>query len=380
MPETKQRTAVIGGAGVAGMSLAYQLQRTGWQVTVIEANTAGSGTSRAAFGNLEPYSGGGPHNPITRKFVLTSLRDWAQWHDDVSRDARMPIEMVHKGTLELAFNQSEMLKLEKTVGEVKAEGIEFNARMLDRDALLALEPNVNPKAIGGLHFVDEAYVDTHVLLEALRKAGERRGVRFIEHDLVKGIIREGDEVVGVDTARGKVLADVTVLAEGSGVNHIAGVPHVRMQGIMGEAIEVRGPPGYVSRSIQYGDSFMTPRENGRIFLGATYRETERSPLERYRDRIDPNVAKELLNLNAVAVPGVRDFQVTREWSGIRDKTTIDQQPVVGRWQFSGLFISTGFYGLGITESPATAIALANLIETRSWGMIPPTIRSDRAGL
>ena len=48
---------VIVGAGIAGLSLAYELTRRGNEVTVLEADTIASGASGVATSYLEPRLG-----------------------------------------------------------------------------------------------------------------------------------------------------------------------------------------------------------------------------------------------------------------------------------------------------------------------------------
>src|SRR3954471_3328794 len=70
MPISVQRTALIAGAGIAGPSLAYWLDRTGWTVTVVERAPA-----RREGAQAVDFRG-----PVHRR-VLEGMKLWQPIHD-----------------------------------------------------------------------------------------------------------------------------------------------------------------------------------------------------------------------------------------------------------------------------------------------------------
>jgi 2-polyprenyl-6-methoxyphenol hydroxylase-like FAD-dependent oxidoreductase len=102
-------------------------------------------------------------------------------------------------------------------------------------------------------------MDHHLMVASLRaEVGARPGVEIRTGARVTGVVREGDRVVGVETADGaRVLADLTLVAEGR---------HSKLRGLLGIAQEVRLLS--FTAALLLEDVEVPEARHGHVFLGA----------------------------------------------------------------------------------------------------------------
>jgi glycine oxidase len=61
------------------------------------------------------------------------------------------------------------------------------------------------------------------------------------------------------------------------------------------------------------------------------------------------------------LPALGDLEVETAWAGLRPRSPNDR-PYVGATALEGYFVAAGHYRNGILLAPATALAIANVIE------------------
>jgi glycine oxidase len=72
----------------------------------------------------------------------------------------------------------------------------------------------------------------------------------------------------------------------------------------------------------------------------------------------------LLDAALRALPALRDLAVAETWAGLRPGTP-DGLPYLGATALEGYVIASGHYRNGILLAPATALAIADVVEARS---------------
>ena len=102
IPVDPNSVAVIGG-GIAGLSVAWELVKRGRPVTVLEANTVGSGTSAVATSYLEPRLGTTP----ARKLEWESLRRWPDFAAELQETTGIDVGFRPDGQWRYAFADDE---------------------------------------------------------------------------------------------------------------------------------------------------------------------------------------------------------------------------------------------------------------------------------
>ena len=150
---------LVKGAGVAGLTVAWQLYRHGFDVTVAErADKVAGGASGLAGGMLAPWC----ERESAEEPVLTLGRQAADWWE-----AALPGHVHRKGTLVVAGGR-DAGELSRFAG--RTSGWEW----LDAAGIAALEPDLEGRFGKALFFREEAHLDPRLALSALTAGLVRR--------------------------------------------------------------------------------------------------------------------------------------------------------------------------------------------------------------
>ncbi|KAF0246868.1 MAG: hypothetical protein FD180_227 [Planctomycetota bacterium] len=351
------RHVVVVGAGIIGMAVAMRIRQRNWEVTILEAARPGAGASSAALGSLTPYSDHGC-SLATRRIAELSVATYPKWITELKSLSGSDIDFDDSGLLELAIGKEEEAALRSSFSVL--QGSNAPVEWLDADSVHQMEPNATPETVGAIYYKSEAMVDVTQLLVACERAILRLGCRIASATRVTRILESAGRIQGVETQSGTLRSDAVVIATGANLATIQGVPRIPIERVRGEVVEVKAVPGLVGRHLYSGDGFMTPRRNGRILLGSNY------DVHVHGDDECPSTASARSVLRTLAatirmVPAISSLQLQRTWKEWRPRTP-DGQPVVGCIGPEGLVVATGFFGLGITLSPAIGEIVAEILD------------------
>jgi len=365
------KKALVVGGGIIGMAIGHRLHSEGWAVTLIDKSRPGSGTSKAALGSLTPYSD--EHaNQATRNLARASVARYPKWLKSLEQDSGRRVDFDQRGLIELALTAKEEVQLRSRSRTLKKS--KCPVRLLSSDEVLKLEPEVNRQVLLGLHYLDEPHLDAPQLLQALEAALTTKGCVIASNIQAHQVLQTNGRVSGVETSQGIIRSSLVIIAAGDGCCGLRGVPPLKLSRIRGEVMEIRGAPGILSRHIYCQHGFITPRRDGRLLVGSTYDEHLQMDDEN-QDTISVGNARLILNATSRMLPIIERFQILRHWKGWRHCSK-DNQPIIGQWGPRGLFVATGFYGLGFTLAPGTAELIWNLISGRQR-VPPPEFSPDR---
>lgn len=197
--------AVVVGAGVVGLSIAYELARRDQRVMVLERDQVGSGASGLAGGFVcQAVQASGP--------LLTLVRESVQRYRALSEELGADIGLRTCGSLLLAADEAEAAALRGLQSELAANRVA--TEWVDGHDLRAREPLLADTVEGGLRCADDLQLDPPRLLRAYRDGLERLGSEVREGRVVIEIRAAEGRVVGVRTRYGDIDADAVVLAAG----------------------------------------------------------------------------------------------------------------------------------------------------------------------
>jgi FAD dependent oxidoreductase TIGR03364 len=187
-----KKSAVIVGAGIAGLAMARALAESGYRVTVIERNHYAVGASVRNFGMVWPV--GQPDGEL-----YTAAKRSAEIWADFCREAKTYCDA--SGSLHVAYQQDEMDVLQELFTHYRSSR---NVRLLRAKEVLESSPATKPQGLmGGLWSGDELIVDPRQAIATLPSwLEEKYGVKFLWNRAVvgtqTGIVLAGDETIEAD--------------------------------------------------------------------------------------------------------------------------------------------------------------------------------------
>ena len=398
---------IVLGAGIVGVTSAYQLARAGHEVAVIDRQpgpaleTSFANAGEVSFGYCSPWAAPGipmkamkwlfmEHAPlILRPKIDMAMLSWmaqmlcnctsARYALNKSRMLRLAdysrvalaalreetgisYDERMQGTLQLFRTQAQLDASAKDVKALAADGIPYD--VLDPEGCIRVEPalqHVREKVVGGLLTPKDETGDCFKFSNALAAKAVALGVRFHYGSIIRDLDVEGGRLRGVVTAHGKMEADAAVVALGSFSPLL-----VRPHGIRLPVYPVKG----YSLTIPITDPTRAP-------VSTVMDETYKIAITRLGDRIrvggmaeisgytnDLGERRRLTLQHSVTdlFPG-GDVSRASFWSGLRPMTP-DGTPVIGPTKIAGLFLNTGHGTLGWTMSSGSACVIADLVSGR----------------
>lgn len=313
-----RQSAVVIGAGVAGLCVARELRDRGIAVTVID-RAAGQGPAQCSWwagGMLAPWC----ERESAEEAVLTLGQGALDWWD------RAAGGVARCGTLVVA------------TGRDRADLRRFASRTtghetLDGTGVAQLEPDLEGRFAAGLMFPGEGHLDPRRTLGALAGQLEADGVAF----------RWGTEAVPA--------ADLVIDCRGMAAAEA--LPDLR--GVKGEMLILRTADVRLSRPVRLlhprHPLYVVPREDGHFMLGATMIESGE------RGRITARSMLELLGAAYALHPAFAEAEVVEIGTDVRPAFPDNLPRAVER---DGRIHVNGLYRHGFLLAPATARAAVDL--------------------
>ncbi|HMD31182.1 MAG TPA: glycine oxidase ThiO [Candidatus Acidoferrales bacterium] len=342
---------IIVGAGIIGCSVAHELARRHLRVLALDRQEPGKEASWAAAGMLTPAAESSEAQPLV-PFANASMALYPQFVEQIEQTSGMPAGYRRGGALEVFFGSGADERLREWLTRLRAAG--FTPQTLNAAELRGMEPALAEDAAAGAYLPDEGSVDNRLLTKAVAKAAEREGVEFRVGDAVTRIATSGARVTGVETQRERLAAGRVVIAAGCYTAQIEGAeryaPTIPARGQMAAL----RPSSMPLRHVVRGPSYLVPRGDGRLLVGAT---VEHAGFEKVTTAAGIGG---LLNDAVRMVPGLAGAPIVETWCGLRPDTP-DHLPVLGPADIEGLWFATGHFRNGILLAPATARALGEWI-------------------
>ncbi len=201
----KYDVAVI-GAGVVGSLITRELSKYNIKIALVErCNDCAMGATKA---NSAIVHAGFDAKPGTLKAKL-NVRG-VELMKKFCKELNVPLK--NNGALVVAFSEEEMPHLEELLKRGEENGVP-ELRVINRDELKQLEPNIGDTAVGALVAPTSSIVCPYELTIAGVENAVTNGAEFIRNCEVKGIKYENDEFV-LDTTAGEITAKYVINAAG----------------------------------------------------------------------------------------------------------------------------------------------------------------------
>lgn len=346
------------GAGVIGLCCAWRAAAAGRAVTVFDPRPA-RGASWVAGGMLAPVTEAWPGEELLLELGAAAVHRWPAFADELEAAAGRPAGLRREGTVVVATGSGDRAELDALAGHLARSGRAVE-RLSGRE-LRRREPALGPDVRGGLSVPGDLAVDNRVLLAALRAAGQRAGVRFVEEPVL-GVLDDGDRVTGVRTDAGPVPADEVLVAAGAYAAGLHPTLHGLVRPVKGEVLRLAHragalpPPTRTVRALVDGRPvYAVPRDAGGLVLGAT--QTEQG----FDTEVTVGGVRDLLRDAERILPGIAEYALVESAAGLRPGSP-DNLPLIGAIGPAGLFVATGHHRNGMLLAPLTADAVLALLD------------------
>ena len=399
---------IVLGSGVIGVSCAYQLASSGYEVTVVDRQPAsGLETSHANAGEVSPgYSApwAGPgvpakavkwllmhHRPLVIRphldlalvrWILAMLRNCtaaryevnksrmvrlAEYSRDCLRELREQTGIRYdermQGTLQLFRTHKQLDATAADIAILKRYGVAHD--LLDMDGCIRHEPalaRTREKFVGGLQLPGDETGDCFMFTQRLAALAAERGVVFRHGVTIERLSEAGGRIDGVVTDAGTLRADVYLLALGSYSPLLLAPLRIRIPvyPVKGYSITVpiTDPAGAPESTVMdETHKVAVTRLGDRIRVGGT------AELAGYTLALHDARRRTLEHVVTDLFPAGGDVTRAEFWCGLRPMTP-DGTPIVGATKLPNLMLATGHGTLGWTMAAGTGRVIADLVSGR----------------
>jgi D-amino-acid dehydrogenase len=398
---------VVLGAGVVGVTTAWQLLEDGHEVTVIDrqpeaaCETSFANAGHVAVGHALPWA-----NPRALKTLIKSLvrsgqpirfrfhADPAYWRwsfaflsqcteararhntrikhrlcaysqkalQQVVADTRVEYDGSRVGILYLYRSQATLEHGAAILRILADAGHEME--VIDRDRAAAIDPALAPtkdRIAGAIYCPTDESGDCAKFSRELAARCAERGARFLYGTTIVGLDAVGDRATRVRTDRGDVAGDAYVLSLGSYSPLVKG---------LGEWLPVYPVKGY-SLTLPI-DGANNPPTVGAIDedtlcayvrLGERLRVTSTAEFAGYDTSHRPSDFAHIVGSVRELLPNAADYSRPQYWACLRPMTPAGT-PILGHGRYRNLFYNTGHGHLGWTMACGTARLTADLLAGR----------------
>ena len=408
---------IVLGAGVVGICSAWYLAKEGYEVTVIDRQSApGRETSFAngaqvSVSQSEPWAS--PSAPI--KVLKWLLKDDApllfrpsfDWHQTAwgieflveclparyrfniqqmvnlglySRHALQALrtetnieyDQATRGILQFYTEEADYAGAAHACALLSKYGIE--RRVLTAAEAVVIEPalaSLGNRLKGASYAETDESGDAFKFTQNLANLSAARGVRFLFDTAVEAIRTAGDNqrIAGV-VLKHKDSVSYDVLAADAYVVSL-GAYSAPMLRTIGMTIPVYPAKGYSATLSTEGYAgapqvSLTDEAAKIVFsrLGNRLRIAGTAELAGYSTELNMVRCEALIKRARELFPQAADYDHPQYWTGLRPSTP-SNRPLIGRTRYRNLYLNTGHGTLGWTEGPGSGRALAELISGKT---------------
>ncbi|MFM7652694.1 MAG: FAD-dependent oxidoreductase, partial [Vulcanococcus sp.] len=333
-----QEPVLVLGGGLMGLAVAHQLARRGRAVQVLSRRRS-EAAGFVAAGMLAPHAEGLSGDLLA--LGQASLERIPAWVAQIEADSGLSCGLRPCGIV-VPFASA----AERDVYPTAAWG-----EALDRPALERELPGIGPGWEAGLLFRQDGQIDNRrQLMRALERACAELGVRFQEGVEVQEILRDGEQLQGV-TVRNAEAEQQTLEARSAvlccGAWSSALLPQLPVFPVKGQMLSLQGPREALQRVIFGPGTYLVPREDGLLVVGAT---SERDA--GFTEGLTPFGQRQLQAGLAALLPEASQWPPMERWWGFRPCTP-DEGPLLGAAPVAGLWLATGHHRNGVLLAAIT---------------------------
>jgi len=404
------KVTIIGG-GIIGLSAAFYLQQSGWQVTVLDK---GDFTDNCSYGNCGyicpshfiplatpgivkqglkwMWNSKSPFYVQPRmdwnlvnwglKFVRSATKDHVQTAAAPLRDIAIISKREYEEWLSIpgfdfAYQQKGLLEIfqteaggehaKHTVKKAHELGL-TDTQLLSKEELQALEPQTRINGLGAILFNCDAHCYPNKLMQNLITYLKKQGVKLIPNQEVIQFEKAGGSIKKVITASAVHEPDEVIIATGSWSRQTAKLMAVKIPLMPGRgySVTLEDSPFKVNYPavLLEGRAAITPMDGNKIRFGGTMEITShKTPPRMKRVQGILDAVKRFYPDFDVPLPPVEKI-----WYGYRP-CSADGLPYIGRVKkYNNVTVATGHSMLGLSLGAGTGKLVNEIVNNQPASM------------
>ncbi len=412
-------TTVVLGAGAVGTATAWYLRKAGHEVVLVERQAKAA--METSWGNggiihaseVEPWSQPGMPTKIIkwlgqenapmllRYGAIPHIIRWgidfarnctperfrenakANLHlalhslkslQEIGAETGIAYDRATRGVLKIYRSAESLDAAQRSTDYLAAHGLLYER--IGPERCVELEPalkDTKPTLAGALYFARDEVGDSNKFTQGLAAAGAARGVQCRFGETVRSIETGHGRVQAVVTDKGRIPAELVVVALGSFT-----APMLARNGIRVPIYPVKGVSITFPREGWNGAPRVPVIDDSKLFgivpIGDRMRVSGSAEIAGYDATPARSRAEAIIANACFTFPEMkRHFDISRSklWAGLRPVSP-SGTPIIGETRIRGLWINAGHGHLGWTLSCGSGRLLADLVEGRDPGIpLPP---------
>ena len=412
--------AIVIGGGIIGLSSAYYLNQSGWEVTVLDKGDFLDNCSYGNAGYVCPshfiplatpgivkkglkwmWNSKSPFyvqprfdralidwglkfmNSATsekvaaaaiplRDIAVISKREYESWLNVPGFD----FAYQQKGLLEIFQTKDGEEHAHHTLEKANEVGL-TDTRLLSYQELQALEPQTKINGLGAIWFQCDAHLYPNKLMKNLISVLEQRGVQFKPNEEVLSFEQANGTVKKVLTGKNGYAADAVIIATGSWSREVSSMLDLSLPLVPGRgySVTLENSPYKINHPavLVEGRVALTPMDGNKIRFGGTMEITStQTPPKMKRVQGILDAVKRFFPEFDVPMPAA-----DKVWYGFRP-CSADGLPYIGRSdKWKNLVLATGHSMLGLSLGAGTGKLVAEILNEQPLSMNITPFRVNR---
>ena len=350
MTANSKNSILIIGGGLIGLSIAYEFSRHKFKVSVLSKNRSESAGFVAA-GMLATHAEGLEDDLL--KFGQQSQSLIPEWIKNIEEDTGIECGLRKCGIVVPFMNMKDLKEF-----PTYKYGEYLNQNNLQEEI-----NGISPIWQHGLIFQQDGQIDNRRrLMRALERACSLHGVKFQEGSEVKDLIIESNKIIGakVLNATGElkeIHCEKAILCSGAWSNKV--LKNIPVFPVKGQMLSIQGPANFLKRVLFGPNTYLVPRDDGLIVVGATVEKDAN-----FLKGNTPHGINQLQEGIESLLPEASGWPQMEHWWGFRPSTP-DFKPIIGKSDIENLFLAIGHYRNGVLFSAITSDLIYKLIQEKT---------------
>jgi len=370
-PRPRYGAIVVGGGG-HGLATAYYLAKEHGlrDVAVIEKGYLGSGN----VGRNTTIIRSNYLLPGNTPFYEWSLKLWEGLEQDLNFNAMVS----QRGVLNLFHSDQQRDAAARRGNAMRLAGVD--AELLDVEQVRTFVPlldfdNARFPIMGGLLQRRGGTARHDAVAWGYARGADRLGVDLIENCEVTGLLIEQGSVKGVETTRGRIMADKVGLAVAGNTTRLGDMAGLRLpieshvlQAFVSEAVKPK-----LDTVVTFGAAhlYISQSDKGGLVFGGDI-----DGYNSYAQRGNLPVIEDVMEAAMAILPSLGRLRVLRHWGGVMDMS-MDGSPIIDRTPIRGLYLNGGWCYGGFKATPASGWCFAHTIARDEPHALNAAYRLDR---